>query len=408
MKKRKFGLIFAFIILAFVIFKNNIDTSRQSINTVTLTNNKSKSNQVKKTTKTKPQPLSSIDQNKENYDQENIYIDPKLNYLTAFRNYQYLLECDRIYYKSEREKPQDKFFNRQIRKYNKYGNTGGEEHLLHFNKFSDICMDLLDTDSETFDQAKSRLAKTYQSIEPKSKEEIELSLFISFIDELTHYSSQLHTLRKGISNLSKKDRVIIDQELLIQRKLLYTYTSIPIKNRTQNQIKKILAIYRAIDQLNIQISNSYIKDKTQINALEVKQDNIIEEINKLLISTSSSDIFMLLHYARDDFTNIDGYFIVKKIILQKIQKIIELIDDDFIDNYITILSDYSLPLFACSLNYPCDKNSQLIFYHCVEKANKNACGRTVDGFYLDQLISPNILEDVNIILANLYGSYAHE
>jgi hypothetical protein len=409
MRKTKFGLIIALILLAIFIFKNDKETSPHSIKTVTLTNtDKTKSNQDNKTKKTKPQPLSSIEENKEKNAQENIYIDLKLNYLTAFRNYQYLLECDRIYYKSERERPQDKFFNRQVREHQKYGNTGVEEHLFHFNKFSDICLDLLDTDNETFDQAKSRLVKTYQSIEPISKQEKELSLFITLIESLSQFADQLYILRKGFSNLTKDERLKIDHENLILRQSLSSYTSIPIKNRTQEQITKILVIHSSIDQLNKQVSDSYVKDKRQINKLKVKHDSLIEEIISLLKSTSSPDIFMLLHYARDDFTNKDGYFIVKKLILQKIQKLIELIDDDFIDQYITILSDYALPLFACSLNYPCDKNSQLIFFHCVKKANKNACGRTVDGFYLDQLISPNVLEDVSIVLANLNENFAHE
>jgi hypothetical protein len=125
-------------------------------------------------------------------------------------------------------------------------------------------------------------------------------------------------------------------------------------------------------------------------------------IKQEIMITKSADIFALMTRWNHNLAINSQYNQIFKTIHTRAKKELNLSRG----NYPIILARLALPLFACALGYPCDKSSQIIINHCIISANRNACGIGVEDFYLNQYISPNILEDVNQFLGFLFEHYA--
>ena len=81
------------------------------------------------------------------------------------------------------------------------------------------------------------------------------------------------------------------------------------------------------------------------------------------------------------------------------------------DNYyLGILNNLVHPLVACSMDYPCDAQSDLILSYCLglkDSMFNQACGLSLEDFYFTFYIGANQLDDVNKYFNYLVNRYAN-
>jgi len=340
----------------------------------------------------------------EDYNFDDLSIATDLDYLTAFRDYTYFLLCKSIITDLNNKTQPIISYRKRIKHFEKFGYTGGDHHDQFFLKHVDQCADYLLHDDEIFQHASTRLKKTYQSIEPKTNEEKELDKILALIEETNNLYTQLNSLKRGNSTLTTKAIKQIRLKIDNIRKINNQFTTIPKEQRNTQQQAIINSNNDRIKSLRQSIRDSYHKDGSLIESLSVNYQVQVTKLNQDIISTKSADIFALLtRWYSDQIVN-PQFNKIFETIYAKAQKELNLSHG----NYPIILARSALPLFACALGYPCDADSQIILLHCITFANRNACGRGVEDFYLNQYISPNTFQDVNQFLSFLFEHYAQE
>ncbi len=78
--------------------------------------------------------------------------------------------------------------------------------------------------------------------------------------------------------------------------------------------------------------------------------------------------------------------------------------------YIQILNRIVLPLVACSMNYPCDPESDYMMSYCLglrDSMFNQACGKNLTDFYFNFYIGMNQMSDVDNYFNYLVNRYAN-
>lgn len=193
-------------------------------------------------------------------------------------------------------------------------------------------------------------------------------------------------LNKCKNYLLTPEENIVDARIRLEN----TFWSIEPKTLEEKDLSNYLNYVEELMALN---NTQYeVKDKKSITLIKNKIEANIEKISSLIKHNRSPDVFL----------HLESISRLKKNILKRIQNETKINDL----NYLGILYELATPLFACSLGYPCDKNSVLIYKYCISKNNKNACGINVEEFYLNFIISPNLQNDFTLVLEYLMNSYA--
>ncbi len=398
MTKTKFGLIFMFLMLVLVLILSQCHEKPPITNNISLHVTQKIAPKQKTTIEEKIADKKNTSLLNELNSINELQISPELNFLTAFRQYTFFTMCENIINDLEQNKNPLDFFRSETEYKNKmFGYSGGKDHENHFLDHVENCKDLLKFNDETFDQAFSRLKTTYQSIEPKTDEEIELAKDISLFENIEELKTQLAQAQKGVSSLSDKAKHQINLEFENLNNILAPLQSISVSERTieqANQITYYLNKRRALFKKN---SNSYHIDEELIKSLNQEYNENVKLLTDSITSIKSSDIYTLMTRR-----GVFSYHLRK--ISEHSKK-----NTPFKDNYYPdVLTRTSLPLFACALGYPCAQGSQITLHHCIIMYNKNACGRSVEDFYLNHYISPNMQPDLNIFINYLFENYAND
>ena len=392
--------------LAFVIFLIKPDKKTPTINTSSFVKSQTLNSEIN-TSKTKnTKKIQSLTTPKEvNQTSDSLYIDPELSYLEAFRQYTFFALCAEIIIDLEQNKNPIDSFRIEIDKNKKYGYAGGIVHEQFFLKHVENCKNSLISNHETLEQAFARLKLTYESIEPKTKTEKELSKNVVLFDQANELHKKWVDVRKGISTLSPKAIDLLKLKIQTFRDLNKPLFNIPKHLRTDTQLKIIQLNIEKINSLRNQIRSSYQYDTELTQSLLNDYTQSKTFLDRNITSIKSPDIYALISRRISSKYIARPFAIMYEPIIIDHSKTVSSFKDNY---YLNILSESAFPLFACALGYPCDQDSQITLYHCIHLTNRDACGKSVEDFYLNHYISPNIQTDVNEFLNFLFEYYAKE
>jgi hypothetical protein len=331
------------------------------------------------------------------------YVDPELSFLSAFRQYTFFAFCADIVTDLEQNiSPLDSFRIKAEEKNKMFGYSGGVVHESYFLEHVENCKGYLIENKETFEQAYIRLKITYQNIEPRTEEEIELAKNIALFENVEYQKKLLADTRKGTSTITQKAREQLLLKLTNLNNIIAPLLSLSENDRTIEQTNQITYYQDKRRVLAEKLRGSNLKDEELIKFLAIKLNDTEKLLTENIINIKSPDIYALMAgWSRNQI--IDNYYsnYFKKISIKSKDK------TPFKDRYYSdLLTRPALSLFACALEYPCAEDSQITLFHCIYMLNKNACGRDVEDFYLNHYISPNMQEDLNIFLNYLFDYYA--
>lgn len=332
-----------------------------------------------------------------------IYIDPELSFLRAFRQYTFFAMCVDIVNDLEQNKnPLDSFRIKAEEKDKMFGYSGGEEHESYFLSHVENCKSYLIKDDESFEQAYNRLKTIYQNIEPITEEEIELAKNISLFETVDDLTKRLDETSKGLSSITPKAREQLHLKLENLNNIITPLLSLSVNDRTIAQANQITYYQDKKRVLADKIRSSILKDDELIDSLLIELNNTQKLLNENIFNIKSSDIYALMIRVSNNHFVDDYYSNYHRVISKHARG-----NTPFKDIYYPdLLTRSALPLFACALQYPCTEDSQITLFHCIYMVNKNACGRSVEDFYLNQYVSPNMQQDLNIFLNYLFDNYA--
>lgn len=332
-------------------------------------------------------------------------IDPELSFLSAFRQYTFFALCADVVNDLEQNKnPLDSFRIKAEEKNKMFGYSGGEQHERYFLEHVENCKGYLIEDNETFARAYTRLKTIYQNTEPKTEKEIELAKNILLFESFDDLKKRLVDARKGSSSLTQKAIEQLQLKIDNINNIIAPLLSLPQGDRTIDQTNQMTYYQDKRRMLADKIRGGIIKDDELITLLTIELNNAEKLLIENIINIKSSDIYALMtRWGHNQF--VDNYYSTHFKIIANHSKGKTPFKDIY---YLDLLTRSTLPLFACALEYPCTKDSQITLFHCIYMLNKNACGRSVEGFYLNQYISPNMQQDLNIFLNYLFDYYAKD
>jgi hypothetical protein len=353
MKLLKYGLLIVLLIFLAYLELNPDEKKPTKINTVSLQSPDAKI--ISRVEQSKPknvsEPKTIIVTETINDDNSRIDIDPSLDFITAFRNYTYFLYCSNAINNFHEEKDPLKSYIYKLNKVKKYGFEVKEEHFQNYLSHVEKCKDYLVLDTETYEHSLQRLKKTYESIQPDKQEYFDLLEFISLVE-------------------------------------------------IRNQLAK------EIDQIKTTNTNQNILHKNEIEIRSISLVNELKElenkIQELMKSSHSPDMFILIF---KDVGRVDdtGYSFLSEQLIKQAKIQLKIYD---YYNYTEILTRVGLPLYACALGYPCGADSQIIVHQCINNVMVSACNRSVEDYYLNYLISPNIYNDLKKYINFMLENYA--
>lgn len=270
----------------------------------------------------------------------------KLTYLQAYRNKKFFSTCFwKLHDFQNNIDPLEKFRNYIIEKRHGTALGGGGLQEKYFMDHFNKCKEFLGDKENDIGEVSDYLDELFQSMKPISEEERDLSAYL-----------ELHIKRyKVVTRIyEEKEKENKSADVLLEL----------------NKSLEIV-LFEIIDNLKTNSSPDVFLDN---------YFNFVEPIRSPFDTIPRLEDFILTNIQND--TNINDEY------------------------YLEILIELATPLFACSLGYPCDENSLLTYKYCVYQSNKNACGKTVEDFYLNDLISPNQQVDVNKVLDYFMTNYA--
>ncbi len=411
MNKKKYYLLLVVALIIYLIFvkSDNRQTIQQQSSQAVKKTVVDKPNQKKSSVVNKIPKDFPIEKRQQKKHKEEQPEQTDISYLTAFRNFTDFLMCKNAI--TDWQNGEElKLFRQRLKDVRKFGFDGGEKHEEYYLYHLQHCQAYLLDAQESYSDAFKRLQESYQTIEPETEQEEQLAEIVAILDELGQLSSQLKAQRIGVSSFSPSEVRKMQEKL----KQLYSYIKpiiqIPEKERTAKQNIILNAKYDEIGKIKVNLDGSYFKDEDLINdtvfRLGVLRSTFKNTLFQKLPQIKSPDIFALMVMRTN---NNQGYLTSElKVTFDEIVRDVKKSLLYKKDNYPIHLARASLPLFACALDYPCGKDSQLMTYYCVIRPNYNACGKSVEDFILDDYISPNIKADVNEFLNLLFENYAQE
>jgi hypothetical protein len=169
---------------------------------------------------------------------------------------------------------------------------------------------------------------------------------------------------------------------------------------SEQEIQLLQQYSQELDELNGLITKSQVVDNEQ-------RDLINEQINKHLIAMEG---FLKTVISPDAFLVIAGnlfrseYYQKDSPVLAHIKQETQIWDSYYID----ILNKITMPLIACSMNYPCDADSDYMLSYCLglrDSMFNQACGMDLEDFYFNFYIGANQLNDVNTYFQYMVNTY---
>ena len=259
------------------------------------------------------------------------------------------------------------------------------------------CLQLTDFSDKTYHEqnALSQLKQRYQAIPPKTDKEQQLAATLKLIDDLNFNNNRVLSLQRG---------EVIDPQLHVD---LMT-----MRRELQDQIPKPLSFFGGyneadqslVDQLRRQIAdidqqildNKHV-DNEEVRAFKAEIKRLVSELQRVVSDTRSSDAYLAVYDLIGEGRLEADIEAVKAQLTGGIQLIPK--------QYETYLTPILVHFRACELSHPCGPDSLLVEQQCLDFTHEQApqaCHSELIDYYLNHVLSPNQLIDVDYIIKEGY------
>ncbi|MBL4772464.1 MAG: hypothetical protein JKX98_02310 [Alcanivoracaceae bacterium] len=399
---------FTFLLIAFYFLKErHLDTSRivKPVNQVSFQS--SDNNDLdpilslpgaeKKPVKTHESYVNTdLKQNKKNEE------DPELDYITAYRDWQYFANCytDVEDFHNEKD-PLETLTERFANNSRESQTEPTPQQNLYYQQHVDICKALIDDEDDNYEQIIRKLQQRFIDITPKTDEEKQLAHSLQMVKQLQSFKSEFARSQFSRSSLTTTELNSINNQMQnLTTAMMQVYDGNEVLTPEQTQL--INQYSEEIENLRLSIVNSKVIDNELISRAETQLDGYLNSMDDYLHRLQSPDAFLII---ATEIYNAE-YFQKESTVLKRLKAQTALFDS----YYINILNNIALPLVACSMNYPCDAQSDLILSYCLglkDSMFNQACGVSLEDFYFNFYIGTNQLNDVNNYFNYLVNRYAH-
>jgi hypothetical protein len=331
--------------------------------------------------------------------------ETQIDYITAFRDWQYFENCyTDIEDFGNNKDPLDTLAERFENNPRESQQQPSAQQNYYYQHHVDICKTLINEvgdENDNYSQIRSKLNQRFTSIKPKTNEEKQLERALQMIKQLESYKleyNKAHTPESNLSPLESNDIHNQIEDFTIEMMSVYNGNS-PL---TQDQVQLIEQYSEKIESLQ-----NIVRQSKQINAEKIEKiesviDGYLNSMDDYLHRVQSADAFILIATELYKFE----YMQNKSTVIKTMQAQTS-IQDLY---YLSLLNNITIPLVACSMNYPCDAESDLILSYCLglkDSMFNQACGTSLEEFYFNFYIGANQLGDVNNYFTYLVNRYAN-
>lgn len=378
-------------------YSNNTDTVLMDVKTA----DRPKKNQSANNTIASENSQATIESEPVVVSEKSQPLDEELSYITAYRDWQYFANCYTDVQDFHNDKdPLETLAERFELNPRESQNEPTAQQNYYYERHVEICQSLIDDENDDYEIIRVKLKNRFESIIPTTKEEKQLEQALVMVKQLGIYQDQHAKNPYTTSDLSQVEKKHITSEIRrLTADLMNIYNGSEELTPEQTQIIKDYS--NQIEALQLKLRNSEVVDKALMAKGEATVLNYMKNIDNYLHSVESPDAFLILSevlYGADAFKTSAPI-----IDLLKQQTGIH---DPF---YRELLNDLVLPLVACSMNYPCDAESDIMMSFCLglkDSMFNQACGLSLEDFYLNFYIGSNQLSDVNAYFNFIVNRYA--
>ncbi len=404
MKKYKYYLLLVVALIVYLIFvkpDNRLAIQQQSSQAVKKTvvdkPNQKKSSVINKTPKDSPVEKTQQKKHKEEQPEQT-----DISYLQAYRDYHFFKSCYWVINVTQKGEDLDIVFKQKIKasaeKLHRKETNPNQQQKAVFEVFKNKCLDLMLVQDKDFNKNKELLKQKYQNIEPLSKEEKHLFAGLGLYQEYNTLTRRVYQQKQGALDLENPLVVTLKQ------KISYIKSEL---NRIQwgedvfyeNETKQLQArdLESAISIIRKELSAYKLYDSALITQLEDEEAKLLKQMVFLLKRSESPEVLLL--FAKVLWSP----YTEKKLNIDVFSKI------KVYDLGLALsIYDAGMTLAACALNYPCGKGSSLSFGYCFNNfvIYNEACGKPVEDYLFNYVISPNQLQDVDNFITTILENYA--
>lgn len=327
--------------------------------------------------------------------------ESEVSYITAYRDWQYFQNCytDIEDFHNDKD-PLDTLAER-------FANNPRESQIeptpqqnMYYQHHVDICKGMIDDETDNYYQVMQKLQQRFEKIAAITDEEKQLEHALQMAQHLGVFNRELLQASLSKSGLSANDISTIDRQVKqLTTAIMEIYDGSEVLSEEDTQF--IQEYSDEIDRLHKKIANSKTIDEESIIAIEAQIDGYLNSIDDYLHRVQSADAFLVL-----------ASKLYKSEYFQKDSSIIKTLKNStgiYDSYYINTLNQLVFPLVACSMNYPCDAESDYILSYCLglkDSMFNQACGLGLEDFYFSFYIGANQLNDVNNYFSFLVNRYA--
>ena len=412
MKLIKYTVIVALVVLITLYFFNPNSVAEvnklKPINQVSFQTSSSDENPIKKTLS---KPIDKPDIVFEEIIEDDILpktnkeVDPLLDYVTAYRDWQYFANCytDIEDFQNDRE-PLDTLAARFENNPREAQNEPTPQQNNLYQQHADICQTMIDDVGDGKDdyyQILSKLENRFNKIEPKTEKAKQLQHALEMVKQLRQFKNQYQNSTYPVTNLSDEQTNSINQRIEnLSAQVIEIYEA--AEELSEEQTLAINELSNEIEILRKDLLGNRSINKESMAQKQQQLDGYLNSIDDYLHKIQSPDAFLIL---TNELYNPE-YFQKESTVLETMKAQTGIRDS----YYIRILNRLVMPLVACSMNYPCGPESDYIMSYCLglrDSMFNEACGKNLTDFYFNFYIGMNQMNDVDTYFNYLVNRYAN-
>ena len=358
-------------------------------------------NKQKKQAKSEVIKSNSVDeQNIDTVQKSNDKKTSETDYISAYRDWQYFQNCytdveDFLKQKDPLDTLKERFANNP----RESQSEPTPQQNMYYQHHVDICKGMIDNDEDDYYTNMERLEAEFRQIIPKTEEEKQLEKALLMQKQLRQLMLDFTYTSRKKSNLSSERLQEINSQInQVTQQLLTLYDGKDELSEQENQL--LLQYSQELDELNGMIAKSQVVDNEQSDLINEQITQQLIAMDDFLKTVISPDAFLII--ASELFRS--EYYQKDSPVLAKIKQETKIWDSYYID----ILNKITMPLIACSMDYPCDADSDYMLSYCLglrDSMFNQACGMNLEDFYFNFYIGANQLNDVNTYFQYMVNTY---